>query len=132
MSPSFKGTVTLKEMVEKFKDQSYTENFVTEKKRRNLVTDLLRHICQSQPTLVRAATDDQIYDTAYEYLKVGDLKSAVKHLTYYKKTKLAMLVSQSCHNGMVRQSAVQFMNTSAKKIIQLIAGTDSQVSSWEK
>jgi hypothetical protein len=36
-----------------------------------------------------------VYGRAFQLLKIGDIKGAVKHLNSHKKSKLALLVARS-------------------------------------
>lgn len=76
---------------------------VISKKRKNAVVEVYRFVCQQEfPVDMKAS----VYDKAYNMLINGDVKGAVKHLTWEKKHKLAMFVAQS-----VNSNAIKTLNT---------------------
>eukprot|EP00352_Strombidinopsis_acuminata_P000902 CAMPEP_0176343556 /NCGR_PEP_ID=MMETSP0126-20121128/4036_1 /TAXON_ID=141414 ORGANISM="Strombidinopsis acuminatum, Strain SPMC142" /NCGR_SAMPLE_ID=MMETSP0126 /ASSEMBLY_ACC=CAM_ASM_000229 /LENGTH=157 /DNA_ID=CAMNT_0017689571 /DNA_START=2967 /DNA_END=3440 /DNA_ORIENTATION=- len=92
MHPSCKSNNIFERQVGLFGKKSLQDEsaIVISKKRKNAVAEVYRFICQQEFPVDQRAS---VYDKAYNMLLNGDIKGAVKHLTWEKKHKLAMFVA---------------------------------------
>jgi len=112
LHPSYHGPKTIQRLFKCYGDKNlnFEQIAALDKKRRNAATEVLRFFNQAEFKLpecpIYNASDDQIYAKAYQMLLCGDFRHVIKHLTWHKKTKLAMIVSQSV-NSVASQSLLR-------------------------